>query len=87
MKHLLTLVLGLLPLFCSAQYISGTTIPDTTVAKVMDNNDVAYRTAQSITSEDLSTHLHILASDEYEGRETGAKGCLLYTSPSPRDRG
>lgn len=74
MKHLLTLVLGLLPLFCSAQYISGTTIPDTTVAKVMDNNDVAYRTAQSITSEDLSTHLHILASDEYEGRETGAKG-------------
>ena len=30
--------------------------------------------AQSITKEDLSKHLHILASDKYEGRETGKKG-------------
>ncbi len=74
MKHLLTFVLGLLPLYSSAQYISGITIPDTTIAKVMDETDVAYRISQSITSEDLSEHLHVLASDEYEGRETGAKG-------------
>ena len=36
----------------------------------------------SITAEDMRKHLTILASDEFEGRET----CLLYTSPSPRDR-
>ncbi|TAE01041.1 MAG: M28 family peptidase [Bacteroidetes bacterium] len=30
--------------------------------------------ANSITKEDLSKHLSILASDEYEGRETGKKG-------------
>ncbi len=30
--------------------------------------------AQSITSGDLRTHLSILASDEYEGRETGERG-------------
>ncbi|MGV3503394.1 MAG: M28 family peptidase [Adhaeribacter sp.] len=30
--------------------------------------------AATITGADLSRHLHILASDEYEGRDTGAKG-------------
>jgi hypothetical protein len=30
--------------------------------------------AQTITAEELSAHLHIIASDEYEGRETGKKG-------------
>lgn len=30
--------------------------------------------AESITAADLSRHLHILASDEYEGRDTGTKG-------------
>lgn len=30
--------------------------------------------AESITANDLRTHLTILASDEYEGRETGEKG-------------
>ncbi|HLG01981.1 MAG TPA: M28 family peptidase [Bacteroidia bacterium] len=30
--------------------------------------------AETITAKDLKTHLSILASDEYEGRETGEKG-------------
>src|SRR5688500_15001650 len=30
--------------------------------------------AETITAEDLRKHLSILASDEYEGRETGEKG-------------
>lgn len=30
--------------------------------------------AKTITADDLKTHLNILASDEYEGRETGEKG-------------
>ena len=74
MKYLLSLVTVLLPILCSAQYISGVTIPDTSMAMVMDDNDAAYRFAKTITSEDLSKHLHVLASDEYEGRETGEKG-------------
>ncbi len=32
------------------------------------------RYAQAITAADLSKNLHVLASDEYEGRETGKKG-------------
>ncbi|HWY34524.1 MAG TPA: hypothetical protein VNX68_07750, partial [Nitrosopumilaceae archaeon] len=35
---------------------------------------VALRFSKSITANDLKTHLSILASDEYEGRETGQKG-------------
>ncbi|MFT5336445.1 MAG: hypothetical protein ACI9YL_000441, partial [Luteibaculaceae bacterium] len=30
--------------------------------------------AKTITAEDLKAHLSVLASDEYEGRETGKKG-------------
>ncbi|RMF04172.1 MAG: M28 family peptidase [Bacteroidetes bacterium] len=36
--------------------------------------DPAIRWAQTITVEDLQTHLNILASDEMEGRETGKPG-------------
>ena len=57
-------------------------------------DSIAVKYAKTITQKELSEHLHVLASDEYEGRETGKKGqkmamnyliCLLYTSPSPRD--
>lgn len=34
----------------------------------------ALRFSKTITASDLKTHLSILASDEYEGRETGQKG-------------
>lgn len=36
--------------------------------------DVAEKYAKTITPEELHGHLEILASDEYEGRETGTKG-------------
>ncbi len=36
--------------------------------------DYAAQFAETISSEDLSKHLHILASDEFEGRETGEPG-------------
>ncbi|ALW85255.1 hypothetical protein AUC43_09190 [Hymenobacter sedentarius] len=36
--------------------------------------DFSLRYASGITAEDLRQHLSILASDEYEGRETGKKG-------------
>lgn len=39
-----------------------------------EKDETAINFASTITSEDLSVHLHILASDEYEGRETGKEG-------------
>lgn len=37
-------------------------------------DSIAVKYANTITDKDLSKHLHIIASDEYEGRETGKKG-------------
>ncbi len=39
---------------------------------IKDGNSEKY--AQTITAEELQSHLEIIASDEYEGRETGKKG-------------
>jgi len=39
-----------------------------------EGDTIAIRYSKTITKEDLSRHLHILASDEYEGRETGMEG-------------
>ncbi len=36
--------------------------------------EVATKYANTVTAADLSKHLHIIASDEYEGRNTGEKG-------------
>jgi hypothetical protein len=41
-------------------------------AQVYDT--IADKYAKTILADDLSRHLHIIASDEYEGRETGKKG-------------
>ncbi|WP_299761152.1 M28 family peptidase [uncultured Pontibacter sp.] len=45
--------------------------PTTDVAKL---SEAAPKYAESITAADLSKHLYIIASDEYEGRNTGEKG-------------
>lgn len=58
----------------SAQYISSVTKPDTTQAIYIDTSDIAVKLAQTIKSDDIRKHLEILASDAYEGRETGQKG-------------
>lgn len=57
-----------------AQYISGVYIPDSTATPTTDTADVAVRLASTITADDLRSYLTVLASDEYEGRETGAPG-------------
>ncbi|MBT8232306.1 MAG: M28 family peptidase, partial [Saprospiraceae bacterium] len=58
----------------NAQYISSVMVPDTTVAMIADSNDYAIQLANTITAEDLESHLSILASDLFEGRETGEPG-------------
>lgn len=45
--------------------------PTTDVAKL---SEAAPKYAETIKAADLSKHLHIIASDEYEGRNTGEKG-------------
>jgi len=63
-----------MPILMHAQYISSVTTPDTSVVINTDTSDLSNKYALTITKEDLSDHLHILASDEYEGRETGEPG-------------
>ena len=41
---------------------------------LMAQDKTAMKYAKTIKAEDLKTHLSIIASDEYEGRETGKKG-------------
>ncbi|TDN36825.1 peptidase M28 [Hymenobacter sp. UV11] len=48
--------------------------PGKTAAALAPATDFSLRYASGITAEDLRKHLSILASDEYEGRETGKKG-------------
>ena len=55
-----------------AQYISSVTVPDSTLTAVTD--DEAAALASTITAADLREYLTVLASDEYEGRETGTLG-------------
>jgi len=55
-------------------YISSVTTPDTTLAIITDTNDVSVKIANTISAEDLKAHLSVIASDAYEGRETGTPG-------------
>ncbi len=63
-----------MPMLMHAQYISSVTTPDTSAIINTDPEDLSNKYASTITKEDLSDHLHVLASDEYEGRETGTAG-------------
>lgn len=55
-------------------YISSVTYPDTTKQVIIDENIPSVKFANTILADDIKKHLSILASDEYEGRETGKEG-------------
>jgi len=57
-----------------AQYISSVNFPDTTQAIVDDLADLSVKYAGTINGADIKKHLDILASDAFEGRETGEPG-------------
>ena len=57
----------LLPLFVLAQALP-------TSAQTLNHTESGVPWSKTITPEDLSTHLHILAADSMEGRETGKRG-------------
>lgn len=64
MKYLFTIVWIVSGLFALA---GGTETPP-------HKDSVALKFSQYINASDLSKHLHVLASDEFEGRETGEPG-------------
>jgi len=73
-KSLLLFSLLALSLPVHSQYISSITYPDTTKQVYNDPNDPSVKAANSITAEELKSLLTVLASDEFEGRETGYPG-------------
>ncbi|QCR23870.1 M28 family peptidase [Pontibacter sp. SGAir0037] len=64
-------VMAALSFGCAKTPTASTSGPVTDVAKLQA---AAPTYAATITAADLSKHLHIIASDEYEGRDTGEKG-------------
>lgn len=58
----------------SAQYTSGVSMPDSTISMIIDESDLSVKYANTIQAADLKRHLDTLASDAFEGRETGTPG-------------
>lgn len=57
-----------------SQFQSGVTVPSKDKAVISDDADPAVKYAKTITAEDLKTHLTVIASPGFEGRETGQPG-------------
>lgn len=76
-KFLLTVLLTSAFNFVSAQYISTVKVPDTSIKVINDTNDPSFRFAQSIKAMNLKKHLEVIASDSFQGRETGQPGIDL----------
>ncbi len=57
-----------------SQYISGVSVPDSNSVKITDESLSRVKYANEIKAEDLFGHLSILASDQFQGRETGEPG-------------
>ena len=58
----------------TAQYFGGKTIPDLTESVRIKKGDQQHLLSTTITAAEMSDHLHILASDGFQGRETGTEG-------------
>ena len=68
MKQYLLITLSVLLINCgSNNHITEQTLEIVTGAKAIES-------ANTILAEDLKTHLYIIASDEFEGRNTGEPG-------------
>ncbi len=75
MKYFLTMVISVMTgLSISAQYAKHKDMPDKSKPVVSDFNDLSYKFSTTITSRDIKEHIFTLASDAYEGRETGTEG-------------
>lgn len=68
----ITLALSLMCLYMGSFAQQNMSVASASTDKDISKDAVGF--AQTITKDDLKKHLSILASDEYEGRETGTKG-------------
>ena len=69
-----------LALVAEAQYVSHISYPDTSQVIIKDSNDISVILSSEIKAEDIKAHLEVLASDKFEGRETGQKGNKMAAS-------
>jgi len=70
---LIAVLIGLSQLV-TAQYFGGKTIPDLNESIHIKKGDQQHLLSTTITAGEMSEHLHILASDDFQGRETGTAG-------------
>jgi hypothetical protein len=77
---LVAIVITSVGAIAQTDYISGITYPDSSKQLIVSDTVPAVRFASTITAEDMRKHLTILASDEYEGRETGQKGNIMASA-------
>ncbi len=73
MRYLIIFLMLTYSEFINAQYASGISRPDRDAMQV-DYTDWAYKLASTIARSELKEHVFHLASDEFEGRETGTEG-------------
>ncbi len=57
-----------------SQYFGGKTIPEKGINKSTSVDDDSYLFSTTISAKEMSEHLHIIASDDFAGRETGSEG-------------
>ena len=74
MKSYLLLLFLSFSIVANAQYISSVSYPDTLRKSNLGKDNLSVKWANTVTAEELSEHLHVLASDAFEGRETGEPG-------------
>ncbi len=73
-KRIITLAFCFLVLQIQAQYVSGVTVPDSTNILITDETILSVKYANTILADDMQRHLSVIASDEFQGRETGTTG-------------
>jgi len=73
MKKLLFICLSLSFIFCG----NSDSITEYYDSSEIITGEIAIQYSKTITPEDLKTHLYIIASDEFEGRDTGEPGQKL----------
>ena len=73
-SFVLAIFVALIPNYSTAQYASDKFIPDRTKGVIKDMSDWSYKLSTTINTSDLKKHVFTLASDEFQGRETGTPG-------------
>ncbi len=74
LRLILVILLVTVGTLVQAQYASHKTMPDPSRKVKTDMKDWSFKLSTTISTYDLKEHIYTLASDAYEGRETGTRG-------------